>query len=116
MRWGRLVTPAARRVNRQKAFNDAFERGADDPYQGDIGQEKIMAAQIATVFGGSGFIGRYIVKRLAAAGYQVRIAGRNTEAAAALKPMGDVGQIVALSAAVNGPPCTSRLRCEPRDS
>ncbi len=67
-----------------------------------------MAAQIATVFGGSGFIGRYVVKRLAAAGYRVRIAGRDTEAAAALKPMGEVGQIVALHAPVNDAAAVAR--------
>lgn len=53
---------------------------------------------VATVFGGSGFIGRYVVKRLAAAGYTVRVAVRDTEAALFLKPMGAVGQIVPLHA------------------
>ena len=67
-----------------------------------------MTAHIATVFGGSGFIGRYVVKRLAAAGYEVRIAARDTEAAAALKPMGDVGQIVAMGAAVNDAAAVAR--------
>ena len=55
---------------------------------------------IATVFGGSGFIGRYVVKRLAAAGYIVRVAVRDTEGAYFLKPMGGVGQIVLLQAPV----------------
>jgi len=55
---------------------------------------------VATVFGGSGFIGRYVVKRLAAAGYVVRVAVRDTEAAGFLKPMGGVGQIVPLQASV----------------
>ena len=36
---------------------------------------------VATVFGGSGFIGRYVVKRLAEAGYIVRVCGRDTERA-----------------------------------
>lgn len=53
---------------------------------------------VATVFGGSGFIGRYVVKRLARAGYVVRVAVRDTEAALFLKPMGAVGQIVPLHA------------------
>ena len=55
---------------------------------------------VATVFGGSGFIGRYVVKRLAAAGHVVRVAVRDTEAALFLKPMGAVGQVVPLYAPV----------------
>jgi len=55
---------------------------------------------VATVFGGSGFIGRYVVKRLAHRGYVVRAAVRDTEAALFLKPMGAVGQIVPLYADV----------------
>ena len=51
---------------------------------------------VATVFGGSGFIGRYVVKRLARAGYVVRVAVRDPEAALFLKPMGAVGQVVPL--------------------
>jgi uncharacterized protein YbjT (DUF2867 family) len=53
---------------------------------------------VATVFGGSGFIGRYVVKRLAATGNVVRVAVRDTEAATFLKPMGAVGQVVPLYA------------------
>ena len=55
---------------------------------------------VATVFGGSGFIGRYVVKRLAAAGHVVRVAVRHTEVALFLKPMGAVGQVVLLHAPV----------------
>ena len=51
---------------------------------------------IATVFGGSGFIGRYVVQRLARRGYVVRVAVRDPEGALFLKPMGEVGQIVPL--------------------
>ena len=47
-----------------------------------------------TVFGGSGFIGRYLVRRLAAEGWQVRVACRDLEIANLLKPSGDIGQIV----------------------
>lgn len=53
-----------------------------------------MARRIVTVFGGSGFIGRHLVRRLAARGYAVRAAVRDVEAAAYLKPMGDAGQVV----------------------
>lgn len=53
-----------------------------------------MDRPVATVFGATGFLGRHIVRRLAAAGYGVRAAGRDPEKAQILKPMGDVGQIV----------------------
>jgi NADH dehydrogenase len=53
---------------------------------------------VATVFGGSGFLGRYVVKRLAAAGYTTRVAVRDPEGAMFLRPMGRVGQIVPLFA------------------
>lgn len=43
-----------------------------------------MAARLVTVFGGSGFVGRAIVRRLAADGMQVRVAVRHPERAAFL--------------------------------
>jgi len=63
---------------------------------------------IATVFGGSGFIGRYVVKRLAQRGYVVRVAGRFPEAALFLKTMGSVGQIVPLYAPVTDEAAVAR--------
>jgi uncharacterized protein YbjT (DUF2867 family) len=59
-----------------------------------------MTRKIATVFGGSGFIGRYVVKRLALLDYTVRVAVRDPEAALFLKPMGAVGQVVPLYAPI----------------
>lgn len=53
-------------------------------------------ARIATVFGGSGFIGRYVVKRLASEGWVIRVAVRDPERAKFLQPLGNVGQIVRL--------------------
>jgi uncharacterized protein YbjT (DUF2867 family) len=55
---------------------------------------------VAAVFGGSGFIGRYVVNRLVQRGYVVRVAVRDPEAALFLKPMGAVGQVVPLYASV----------------
>jgi uncharacterized protein YbjT (DUF2867 family) len=55
---------------------------------------------VATVLGGSGFIGRYIVKRLAKQGFVVRVAVRDPESALFLKPMGGVGQVVPLYASL----------------
>src|SRR5665213_3317463 len=51
-----------------------------------------------TVFGGSGFIGRYIVKRLAADGAVVTVVCRHASDALFLRPMGDVGQIALINA------------------
>ncbi len=64
--------------------------------------------KVATVFGGSGFIGRYVVKRLAHRGYVVRVAVRDPEAALFLKPMGAVGQIVPLFSSVTREPTVHR--------
>jgi NADH dehydrogenase len=64
--------------------------------------------QVATVFGGSGFIGRYVVKRLAQRGYVVRVAVTDPEAALFLKPNGAVGQIVPLYATVTQPALVAR--------
>ena len=63
---------------------------------------------VATVFGGSGFIGRYVVKRLAHKGFVVRVAVRDPERALFLKPMGAVGQVVPLSASVTSEPGVHR--------
>lgn len=52
-----------------------------------------MEGRLVTVLGGSGFIGRQIVQRLAAAGAQIRAAERDPQRALVLKPMGNVGQI-----------------------
>ena len=60
-----------------------------------------MRSRRTAVLGGSGFIGRYIVKRLAARGDVIAIGCRNAEEAKFLKPMGDVGQIVPLNVAIS---------------
>ena len=61
----------------------------------------VFERKIATVFGASGFLGRYVVQRLAARGYIVRAAVRDTESAKILRPMGAVGQVVPLYAPVS---------------
>lgn len=50
--------------------------------------------KIATVFGGTGFIGRHVVQELARAGYRVKVATRAPERAFFLRPCGSVGQVV----------------------
>jgi NADH dehydrogenase len=67
-----------------------------------------MALGLVTVFGGSGFLGRYLVQRLAADGARVRVAVRDPEAAAFCKPMGDVGQVVPVQANLRHPASVER--------
>ncbi|MBI1265671.1 MAG: NAD-dependent epimerase/dehydratase family protein [Alphaproteobacteria bacterium] len=61
-----------------------------------------------TVFGASGFIGRYVVRRLAKAGYRVRAATRRPHLAHELKPMGVVGQIQLVQANLRDSASVSR--------
>jgi NADH dehydrogenase len=62
-----------------------------------------MKNKIITIFGGSGFVGSYIVKELAKTGAYIKIVSRNPEKAAFLKTAGEVGQIYLQSADVNDP-------------
>lgn len=67
-----------------------------------------MALGLVTVFGGSGFLGRYLVQRLATGGARVRVAVRDPEAAAFCKPMGDVGQVMPVQANLRHPASVQR--------
>jgi NADH dehydrogenase len=60
----------------------------------------VTGRKVATVFGGSGFIGRYVVQRLAQRDYVVRVAVRDPAGARFLTTQGRVGQIVPLAAPV----------------
>ena len=66
-----------------------------------------MTPSMVTVFGGSGFLGRHLVQRLAATGARVTVAVRNPESALFLKPMGDVGQITPVGADVRDGPAVA---------
>jgi uncharacterized protein YbjT (DUF2867 family) len=85
---------AARR--RDAAARHAEENGMD-------------TRSVATVFGGSGFIGRYVVRRLAQRGFTVRVAVRDTNAASFLRPAGRVGQVVPLFASLTRPDTVARV-------
>ena len=47
--------------------------------------------KLVTVFGGSGFIGRYVCEQLFDAGVRVRVVSRNARSAYFLQPLGTVG-------------------------
>jgi uncharacterized protein YbjT (DUF2867 family) len=60
-----------------------------------------MRNRRTAVCGGSGFIGRYVVKRLAARGDVVPVGCRNAEEAKFLRPMGEVGQVEPINLAID---------------
>jgi uncharacterized protein YbjT (DUF2867 family) len=56
------------------------------------------AETLVTVYGGSGFVGRHVVRALARRGYRIRVAVRRPDLAFHLQPLGWVGQIHAVQA------------------
>lgn len=58
---------------------------------------------LVTVFGGSGFLGRHVVRALARAGWRVRVAVRRPDLAGHVQPMGVVGQIMPIQANLRYP-------------
>src|SRR6201747_1091946 len=58
---------------------------------------------LVTVFGGSGFIGRHVVRALSGRDYRIRVGVRRPELAGHLQPLGKVGQIHAVQANLRYP-------------
>ena len=50
-------------------------------------------SKLVTIYGGSGFVGRYVAQRMAKAGWRVRVAVRRPNEALFVKPYGAVGQV-----------------------
>ena len=63
----------------------------------------IPGETLVTVFGGSGFLGRHVVRALAKQGYRIRVAVRRPDLTGHLQPLGRVGQIHAVQANVRYP-------------
>lgn len=59
-----------------------------------------MTGKIVTVFGGSGFLGRHVVRALCKQGWRVRVATRRPHLAGDVKLAGDVGQVQLVQANV----------------
>ena len=55
---------------------------------------------LVTIFGGSGFLGRHVVRALARRRYRIRVAVRRPDLAVHLQPLGGVGQIHTVQANV----------------
>lgn len=64
--------------------------------------------KLVTVFGGSGFVGRHVVRALVKRGYRVRVAVRRPDLAGHLQPLGVVGQIHAMQANLRYPASVRR--------
>jgi NADH dehydrogenase len=58
---------------------------------------------LITVYGGSGFVGRHVIRALCKRGYRIRVAVRRPELAGHLQPLGRVGQIHAVQANLRYP-------------
>jgi uncharacterized protein YbjT (DUF2867 family) len=68
-----------------------------------MAEELVKTDRLVTVFGGSGFVGRHVVRALALRGWRIRVASRRPDLAFHLQPLGDVGQIHAVQANVRHP-------------
>ncbi|WP_457105538.1 complex I NDUFA9 subunit family protein [Methylobacterium sp. P5_C11] len=64
--------------------------------------------QLVTIYGGSGFLGRHVVRALAKRGYRIRVAVRRPDLALFLQPLGTVNQIVAVQANLRYPDSVAR--------
>ena len=67
-----------------------------------------MPVPIVTIFGGSGFIGRYVAQRMARAGWRVRVAVRRPDEAGFVRPYGVVGQVEPIQANIRDEASTRR--------
>src|SRR5262245_66187303 len=59
--------------------------------------------RLVTIFGGSGFLGRHLVRALCRRGYRIRVAVRRPDLAGYLQPLGRVGQVHAVQANLRYP-------------
>ena len=65
-------------------------------------------ARLVTVFGGAGFIGRYVVQALLREGARVRVVGRDPKRGFFVKPLGGLGQTQFIAADVTKPATVAR--------
>ena len=68
----------------------------------------MMDGKLVTVFGGDGFVGRYVVQALLKSGARVRVASRNPKRGWFLKSQANLGQIAYVAADVTRPETLAR--------
>jgi uncharacterized protein YbjT (DUF2867 family) len=79
----------------------AIDSRRPDTAASDITQANVDT--LITVYGGSGFLGRHVIRALCKRGYRIRVAVRRPELAGHLQPLGRVGQIHAVQANLRYP-------------
>ena len=67
-----------------------------------------MQGKLITIFGGGGFLGRYVAQTLLGQGARVRVACRNANSANYIKPLGNLGQVQLMEADVRKPASVAR--------
>ena len=67
-----------------------------------------MQGKLITVFGGGGFLGRYVAQALLGHGARLRIAARNANSANHIKPLGNLGQVQLMEADIRKPASVQR--------
>ena len=67
-----------------------------------------MQGKLITIFGGGGFLGRYVAQTLLGQGARVRVACRNANSANHIKPLGNLGQVQLMEADVRKPASVAR--------
>lgn len=67
-----------------------------------------MQGKLITIFGGGGFLGRYVAQTLLGQGARVRVACRNANSANHIKPLGNLGQVHLMDADVRKPASVAR--------
>lgn len=67
-----------------------------------------MQGKLVTVFGGGGFLGRYVAQALLEQGVRIRVACRNPAGANYIKPLGNLGQVQLIAADIRKPASVAR--------
>jgi NADH dehydrogenase len=74
----------------------------------EIMSDVAPSSGLVTIFGGSGFVGRHLVRALTKRGWRVRVAVRRPDLAGHVQPQGIVGQIQAVQANLRYPDSVAR--------
>jgi NADH dehydrogenase len=97
-----------RRMMPSSGCNAGFCHHLEDRLPQEARMQVFTGRKVATVFGGQGFLGRYVVERLAQQDWIVRVASRRPADAGALKTQVRVGQVVPVRASLGDEAAVAR--------